>query len=212
MKPRRTHLRAMPSRHTQSGLFDDMTTRLVDDARGRIDYQAGFLSAELAAAAFDALHREVPWQGERRRMYEREVDTPRLLASYALDGTLPPVIAALAPRVAAHASASFTHVGLNLYRDEHDSVAPHNDHLEDLQPGQPIALISLGATREMVIRAKQPPRRVLRLDLDAGSLLLMSYATQLHYDHGIPKQRTPVGPRISLAFRVRRAAMQTRRY
>jgi hypothetical protein len=25
----------------------------------------------------------------------------------------------------------------------------------------------------------------------------------LHYDHAIPKQRTPVGPRISLAFRVR---------
>lgn len=212
MTPQCTHLPAMPSSHIQSGLFDDTTTCLVDDALGRIDYRAGFLPADLAAAAFDALHRDVPWQGERRRMYEREVDTPRLLASYALDSALPPVIAALAPRVAAHALAPFTHVGLNLYRDEHDSVAPHNDHLEDLQPGQPIALISLGATREMVIRAKQPPRRVLRLDLDAGSLLLMSYATQLHYDHGIPKQRTPTGPRISLAFRVRRAATQGRRY
>jgi alkylated DNA repair dioxygenase AlkB len=56
----------------------------------------------------------------------------------------------------------------------------------------------------MEIRAKQPPRRVLRLDLEAGSLLLMDYATQLHYDHGIPKEKAPVGPRISLAFRMRR--------
>jgi hypothetical protein len=34
----------------------------------------------------------------------------------------------------------------------------------------------------------------------------MSYETQLHYTHGVPKTREPVGPRISLAFRVRPAA------
>lgn len=55
----------------------------------------------------------------------------------------------------------------------------------------------------MTVRAKRPPRRALQLDLVAGSLLLMSWETQLHYDHAIPKQRTPVGARISLAFRVR---------
>jgi hypothetical protein len=33
----------------------------------------------------------------------------------------------------------------------------------------------------------------------------MSYETQLHYTHGIPKTAEPVGPRISLAFRVRPA-------
>jgi alkylated DNA repair dioxygenase AlkB len=65
-------------------------------------------------------------------------------------------------------------------------------------------LLSLGATRRMTIRAKRPPRRVLHVELEAGSLLLMDYATQLHYDHGIPKQRYDVEPRISLAFRVRR--------
>jgi alkylated DNA repair dioxygenase AlkB len=53
----------------------------------------------------------------------------------------------------------------------------------------------------MTIRAKRAPRRVLRLQLEPGSLLLMDYATQLHYDHAIPKQRVPVGPRISVAFR-----------
>jgi hypothetical protein len=31
----------------------------------------------------------------------------------------------------------------------------------------------------------------------------MSHASQRHYEHGIPKTREPVGPRISLAFRVR---------
>ena len=46
-------------------------------------------------------------------------------------------------------------------------------------------------------------RRIFDLDLENGSLLLMSHETQKHYDHGIPKVRGEVGPRISLAFRVR---------
>jgi alkylated DNA repair dioxygenase AlkB len=137
-------------------------------------------------------------------MYEREVDVPRLRAHFDLDDPALPVPlreALVAVRDAV--DAPFTSVGLNLYRDERDSVAPHNDKLEDLVRDQPIALLSLGATREMVIRAKRPPRRVLHLDLEAGSLLLMDYSSQFHYDHGIPKQRAPMGPRISLAFRVR---------
>ena len=49
------------------------------------------------------------------------------------------------------------------------------------------------------------PGRVFHVDLAAGSLLLMSYETQLHYTHGIPKTNERVGPRISLAFRVKPA-------
>jgi alkylated DNA repair dioxygenase AlkB len=57
----------------------------------------------------------------------------------------------------------------------------------------------------MTIRAKAPPRRVLHVDLQGGSLLMMSYATQLHYTHAIPKTAQAVGERISLAFRVKPA-------
>ena len=52
---------------------------------------------------------------------------------------------------------------------------------------------------------KQGQARVLHVDLAPGSLLMMSYATQLHYTHGIPKTKEPVGERISLAFRVKPA-------
>ena len=98
----------------------------------------------------------------------------------------------------------FNSVGLNLYRDGRDSVAPHNDHLNELQKGFPIALVSLGAVRRMTIRAKEAPRRALNVDLEAGSLFVMDYRTQLHYTHGVPKTNDAVGERISLAFRVRR--------
>jgi hypothetical protein len=45
---------------------------------------------------------------------------------------------------------------------------------------------------------------VIHVDLEAGSLFVMDYLTQLHYTHAIPKTRDPAGERISLAFRVKR--------
>jgi alkylated DNA repair dioxygenase AlkB len=182
---------------------------LADDARGRIAYTRRLVSPATAEAWFTDLRTAVPWKAERRRMYDREVDVPRLTAHYHLGEAdpsgLPAAIVGAAREVAEATAVPFNSVGLNLYRDGRDSVAAHNDHLYELVEGFPIALLSLGATRRMVIRAKEPPRRIMQLDLEAGSLLLMSYATQLHYTHGVPKTADPVGERISLAFRVKPA-------
>ena len=43
----------------------------------------------------------------------------------------------------------------------------------------------------------------MHVDLETGSLLVMDYATQIHYTHGVPKTSAAVGERISLAFRVK---------
>ncbi|HEX3175595.1 MAG TPA: alpha-ketoglutarate-dependent dioxygenase AlkB [Methylomirabilota bacterium] len=183
-------------------------TVFVDDARGRVVYTPDFVPADVARAWFDELRDGVAWEAQRRRMYDREVDVPRLVGHFRLGPQATPapdVIRAAARRVVAATGVAFTSVGLNFYRDGRDSVAPHNDHLDEIAPGCPIVLLSLGATRRMTIRAKAAPRRVLHVDLAAGSLLLMSYETQLHYTHGVPKTAERVGPRISLAFRVRPA-------
>ncbi len=177
---------------------------MVDDETGAIVYVPGFIDAPTAQRWFDVLRDAVPWRSERRRMYDRDVDVPRLVAGYRLDEEKPPAeLIDVAERVEATTGAPFNSVGLNYYRDGHDSVAPHNDHLYEIVDGHPIALISLGATRRMTIRSKSRPRRMFDLDLEGGSLLLMSYETQRHYDHGIPKSRVPLGPRISVALRVR---------
>ncbi|HET8646231.1 MAG TPA: alpha-ketoglutarate-dependent dioxygenase AlkB [Vicinamibacteria bacterium] len=190
-------------------LFRAAESVLADDERGRIAYTSGFVPAGVAAGWFDQLRAVVPWKAERRRMYDREVDVPRLTAHYHLAAearpALPEAIVQAAEQVVTRTDVPFNSVGLNFYRDGRDSVAPHNDHLNVLVEGFPIALLSLGSIRRMTIRAKEPPRRVLHLDLEPGSLLLMSYATQLHYTHGVPKTREPVGERISLAFRVKPA-------
>lgn len=184
---------------------------LLDDERGRVTYTPALAPPELARDWFRALRAGVAWKAERRRMYDRELDVPRLTAHYRLDGDpsgapVPRAILEAAARVRDATGAPFDAVGLNLYRDGHDSVAPHNDHLEEIREGFPIALLSLGAARRMTIRARaHPARRVLDVVLEPGSLLLMSYATQLHYTHAIPKTKDRVGERISLAFRVKRA-------
>jgi len=197
---------------SQNFLFVDEPRTLVEDGEGGIRYLPGIVDATRAARWFDAIREAVEWHSERRPMYDRVVDVPRLTAGFALDDATLPVALDEAARVVRDAmGVDFTHVGLNFYRDGRDSVAPHNDKLHSIVPGYPIALLSLGATRRMDIREKEPAtpaskRRAWKIELEAGSLLVMSHASQLHFDHGIPKVTAPVGPRISCAFRVRPAS------
>jgi len=189
----------------QLSLFDEAAEVLVDDATGRIEYVPGFVSPRVAAGWFAELRAAVDWEAKRRVMYDREVDVPRLTAHFVLppQAASPRAIGEAAERVTARVRAPFNAVGLNLYRDGRDSVAAHNDHLYEIVAGFPIALVSLGATRRMNIRAKEASGPLLKVDLASGSLLVMSYDTQLHYTHGVPKTRAAVAERISLAFRVR---------
>jgi len=199
---------------TQFGLFDAPLS-LIEGERGSVTYYAGFLPIASAESYFMTLRDGVDWHAQRRVMYEREVDVPRLTAHFrledlasesALDGIAREAAATVgdvAARVSGKLDVPFNSIGLNFYRDGSDSVAPHNDRLHDLVAGQPIALVSLGETRRMLIRSKRAGESAVPIDLEAGSLLVMSYATQLHYTHGVAKTRAPVGSRISVALRVR---------
>jgi alkylated DNA repair dioxygenase AlkB len=190
----------------QLSLFDSTAAIVVDAGKGRVTYTPRFIDAQTAAAWFAELRHGVEWRAERRMMYDREVDVPRLVGHFRLDappGSVPDAVLDAAQLVADELEVAFNAVGLNLYRDGRDSVAPHNDHLNELRTGFPIALLSLGATRRMTIRAKAVPRTAVHVDLEPGSLLVMEYETQLHYTHAVPKTSAPVGERISLAFRAR---------
>lgn len=195
----------MPAAVRQSSLFDSCGPRvLLEDAEGGVVYQPALVDGTTADRWFDQLRDEVPWQAQRRPMYDRIVDVPRLTAGFRLSSEhLPQPLREAAALLNRRLDTPFNAVGLNYYRDGRDSVAPHNDKLHILVPHHPIALVSLGATRRMTIRSKHPPRASIHIDLERGSLLLMSYDSQLHYEHGIPKSKTEVGQRISLAFRVR---------
>lgn len=175
---------------------------LADDERGRIVYKRRLFEQAQCETWFEQLRDEVDWRSERRMMYDRMVDVPRLVASYALDEEgVPGPILTMRPAVERFCGVTFTSAGLNLYRDGNDSVAPHGDHVERGPGGAPVALVTLGSIRRMTIRSRFKPRRVLDLDLELGSLLVMSYESHFNYDHAIPKTKERVGPRISVAFR-----------
>lgn len=178
---------------------------LIDDRTGHVRYEPGFVDAADAAAWMDTLHGALPWRAQRRTMYERDVAVPRLTAHLQRDDpAVPSFLARLAGRLDEACGVRFDSLGFNLYRDGNDSVAPHNDRLAELVDGAPIALVSLGVTRTMAITTKARPVRSLHLPLDAGSLLVMDWRSQHHYDHAIPKERHVSGARISIAFRCRR--------
>jgi alkylated DNA repair dioxygenase AlkB len=185
----------------QPGLFGLEPVSLIRDDEGGIRYLPGSISVVEAARWFEALRHDAIWAERKRMMYEREVDVPRLMAAYSSSDNLPSSLTQAFDAVRMLIGAPFTHVGLNLYRNGNDSVAPHSDKTERLLPKQPIAILSLGAPRRMVIRSKSGNGRALNVTLEAGSVLVMSYASQFTHEHGIPKTADVKNPRISLAFR-----------
>jgi alkylated DNA repair dioxygenase AlkB len=189
------------------GLFAPECVQLVDDREGGVRCWPVLVDPATADAWFEQLRDGVEWTRYRRRMYDREVDVPRLVATCRLaDARSGLPLAGMCGRVRERAPAPYNAVGLNLYRDGRDSVAMHNDKLHTLVPRQPIAIVSLGDTRRMQLRPKGPGRARIDVELAHGSLLVMSHASQLTHDHGIPKTSDAVGPRMSVVFRVRPSA------
>src|SRR5262245_17393296 len=95
-------------------------TVLVDDQRGRIVLMSDLVPADVARTWFAELRRSVEWKAERRRMYDRDVDVPRLMASFRLppaEDPAPGALRAAADKVVAVAGVAFNSVGLNFYRD-----------------------------------------------------------------------------------------------
>lgn len=187
---------------SQMALFDSGPRVLVDDETGRIAYYPNVLGPGEAMQLFRWLLEHAKWSSETMWMYDKMVDVPRLVARYPVED-LPPLLDDARKHVEIVLGEQFTTVGLNYYRDGRDSVAWHNDHLADMPPQPTIAILSLGATRRMQVRTKRRPRVVHGIDLDAGSLFVMSGRSQEYWEHTIAKSPRPTDARISVAFRPR---------
>lgn len=188
----------------QLSFFDSEPLTLVDDSTGTIRYYPTVVDYEQATKLFSFLIQEAPWTNETMWMYDHEVEVPRLVARYSSDEPLPEGLAVAKATVEKVLGERFTSVSLNYYRNERDSVAWHSDHIEELVELPTIALLSLGATRRMQVRTKQRPRRTYGVDLEPGSLFVMSGHAQEFWEHTIAKSPRPSDARISVAFRPRR--------
>ena len=161
-----------------------------------------------ADALFSRLVSAVPWQAERRHMYDRVVDVPRLLSFYPEDAPLPDpmlgdALRALNEHYGEELGEPFRTTGLCFYRDGRDSVAWHGDTIgrgksEDTM----VAIVSAGAPRALMLRPRGGGR-ALRYDLGHGDLIVMGGSCQRTWEHAIPKAARACGPRISIQFRPR---------
>ncbi|HSE72522.1 MAG TPA: alpha-ketoglutarate-dependent dioxygenase AlkB [Nocardioidaceae bacterium] len=169
-----------------------------------VDVRPGWVTG--SDELFARLVREVPWYAERRTMYDRVVDVPRLLKFYGAEEPLPdPVLDEARDRLSAHyreeLGEPFTTAGFCYYRDGRDSVAWHGDTIgrsrtEDTM----VAIVSFGEARRLLLRPRNGGATI-GFALGHGDLLVMGGSCQRTWEHAVPKTAKPVGPRISVQFR-----------
>src|SRR5205085_9445527 len=105
-------------------------------------------------------------------------------------------------KVEGASGADYNSVLLNYYRDHRDSVAMHSDDEPELGAEPTIASLSLGGTRTFVMKHRSDAaRKSERIALPSGSLLVMKGPTQRCWQHSVPKESAPCGPRVNLTFR-----------
>jgi len=182
-----------------------------------LEIEPGWLPASDADRLLAELRTQLTWEQREIVLYGKRILQPRLIAwggerPYRYSGqTLEPraMVPALLPvleAVQARTHVPFNHVLVNRYRDGLDSMGFHADDEPELGDNPQVATVSLGASRRFVLR----PRRgrdlePLHHELEHGSLLIMGGTCQRQYHHGIPRQPSVTGERVSLTFRWLRA-------
>ncbi|WP_063063003.1 alpha-ketoglutarate-dependent dioxygenase AlkB [Nocardia violaceofusca] len=171
-----------------------------------VDLLPGWLRG--ADELFERLATRVPWRADRRPMYDRVVDVPRLLRYYGENEPWPdPILedarAALSGHYGPELGEPFRTAGLCYYRDGEDSVAWHGDTIgRGSTHDTMVAILSIGAPRALLLRPRGGGASI-RFHVGHGDLLVMGGSCQRTWEHAVPKTRRPVGPRISIQFRPR---------
>ncbi|KAJ6257598.1 hypothetical protein Dda_7384 [Drechslerella dactyloides] len=113
---------------------------------------------------------------------------------------------------------TFNFILVNYYASSADSIAYHSDDETFLGPNPTIASLSLGTTRDFLMKHKSDKTQTLKLPLTNGELLVMRGATQRKWLHSIPKRTATTtgtwtsGGRINITFRNGRSPACTQNY
>jgi len=200
----------------QTSLFDDIMSEpelrplgamveRIELAEGAwLDIRPGWLSN--SDALFESLAVGVPWQAEKREMFEKVVVVPRLVAHFGAREPFPhPVLTEAQDALNAHYGRSpgqvFETAGLCFYRTGDDSVAWHGDRVgRSINRDTMVAIMSVGAERSLSVRPKGGGK-TLKFPVGHGDLIVMGGSTQRTHEHAILKTKQAVGPRISIQFR-----------
>lgn len=198
------------------GLFDGPDLGPLDGHVDRLDLGEGaWLDvvpgwARDSDALLERLVTDVDWRADRRTMYDKVVEVPRLVASYGTGDDLPdPVLTRARDELNSYysdvhglpAEQRFERAGLCFYRTGGDSIAWHGDHVgRTIDRDTVVGILSLGAPRTLAVRSRSTGA-TRRFPLGHGDLLVMGGSCQRTHEHAIAKTTRAVGPRISVQFR-----------
>src|SRR6478752_2047875 len=142
----------------QNSLFDPAERQHLG-AGAWVEVRSGWLSD--ADSLFDELMEVVPWRAERRQMYDRVLDVPRLVSFHDLTVEDPPHprLSRLRRRLndiyAGELGEPSTTIGLCWSRDGSDSVAWPGDTIgASSTQYTTAAIVSIGALRPFALRPR----------------------------------------------------------
>lgn len=180
---------------------------------GETYYFGIVLEQEEEQRSFQELLEEVEWKHDEVMIFGKKMITARKTAWYGdkeFEYTYSkmtkkarlwiPQLLVLKQKVEQVTGLQFNSCLLNLYQSGEEGMSWHSDAEAELGKQPAIASVSLGARRKFVLKHKASAEK-LELQLEPGSLLLMTGETQQHWLHRLPKTKKVMEPRINLTFR-----------
>ena len=164
-----------------------------------IEYAHSFVHGH--AVLFERLFADVNWHETTQQLYDKQVVTPRLVASIEDLRTPQPFLETIAAALSDRYDVAFDRITFALYRDGNDSVAWHRDRVLRQQTRGFVATVSVGEPRAFMVRPRGGGGRSLRYQLGWGDLMVMGGTSQVTWEHCVPKVRQVNGPRIAIMFR-----------
>ncbi len=176
-------------------------------------YYPHVMSHDKALKLYQVLVEQLDWQQPSIKVFGRSHKIPRLQCYLADKGVnymysglnhngvgLPQVIDNIRRRLALFCNSPFNAVLANWYRDGQDAMGLHSDDEPSLGELPIIASISLGGERVFKIKQKRTGQ-LWKINLEAGSLLVMHGASQLDFQHGVSRCQKTCDGRLNLTFR-----------
>lgn len=180
-----------------------------------ISYFPNFLTENESLALYNHFKNTLKWQNNKITLFGKEHTVPRLEVFYGDAGLqytysgktfntvewnkeLFEIKSKIEKKID---NTTFNSVLVNYYRDGNDSNGWHADNEKSLGLNPVIASLSLGYSRDFLIRHREFEEHRYKIALTNGSLLIMSGSMQHKWLHQIPRRKKVHDGRINLTFR-----------
>lgn len=176
-------------------------------------YYGTIWNSQDADSLLEELLTNIAWKNDEAILFGKRIITKRKVAWYgdlAFEYTYSKTTKRALPwttalqhikqKVEQLTGETFNSCLLNLYHDGSEGMAWHSDSESELKKQGAIASVSFGAQRKFAFKHKISKEKI-DIQLEHGSLLVMSGTTQQHWLHRIPPTKKVSQPRVNLTFR-----------